>query len=92
MDIKDKHKNKELKIDSLRNAIDSTDMKIIEFLSKRKQLSSKIIELKKELLVPAYNPNRESDIKDKLKIAAAGHLNPELIEKIYNLIFKDAKK
>ena len=92
MDVNDKHKNKELKIDSLRNEIDSTDMKIIELLVERKQLSSKIIELKEELLVPAYNRNRENEIKGKLKTASAGHLDPELIEKIYDLIFKDAKK
>ncbi len=92
MDIKDKHKNKELKIDSLRNAIDSTDMKIIDLLCSRKHLSSKIIELKKGLAEPVYNPNRETEIKEKLKAVSAGCLDTELIEKIYALIFEDAKK
>ncbi|MCK5741179.1 MAG: chorismate mutase [Chlorobi bacterium] len=89
---KEKHTGNETKIDILRNEIDSTDIKIIDMLCSRQQLSSKIIELKKEMDEPAYNPNREEEIKEKLKAVSAGRLDPELIEKIYSLIFEDAKK
>jgi chorismate mutase len=61
-------------------------------LSRRKQLSSDIIELKKEIAESVYNPNRETEIKEKLKAVSTGRLDSEMIEKIYSLIFEDAKK
>ena len=90
--IKDKLLTPEKRIDSIRKRIDSVDESIIELLIVRKEMSSEIIRVKKSIGLDAENFNRETEIKMKLSALSGDELNPELIEKIYALIFEDAKK
>jgi len=90
--FKDKLLPPEKRIESIRKRIDSVDESIIELLIVRKELSSEIIRVKKNIGLDAENLNRETEIKRKLSALSGDGLNPELIGKIYNLIFEDAKK
>ncbi len=82
----------EEQIEIYRKRINSVDESIIGLLIFRKEMSSEIIRVKKNIGLDAENLNRETEIKRKLSALSGEELNPELIEKIYTLIFEDAKK
>lgn len=82
----------EEQIEIFRKRINSVDESIIGLLIFRKEMSSEIIRVKKNIGLDAENLNRESEIKRKLSALSGDELNPELIGKIYSLIFEDAKK
>jgi len=73
-----------------REKINQIDEELLTLLEKRMNLSIKIGKIKRESKIPIENKQREKEILDKLK--EKSDLNKELIEGVYQQIFKESKK
>ncbi len=74
-------------IKQLRKRIDEVDEQILQFLSKRKEISKSIGLVKKEHGIPIQDFPRESDVYAHVKEKAADlGLDPAQVESIYRQI------
>lgn len=78
------------KLEYLRRQIDEVDIFLLEYISKRLELVSKVGEYKKENNIPIIDSIREDEILSKKMIQAEKmNINPELIKDIWKrLIFE----
>ena len=75
------------KLLQLRSELDEINQIIIELLAKRFEVTKQVGELKRDAHLPAKDPVREKEQKEKLLLLAKEHrLNPELIDDIFKLI------
>lgn len=83
----------EKKIKNLRRKLDKITEDLIFLLAERKELVLKLDKLKKKNKMPILDKKREKEALNRAKkIAREKGLNPILVKKIINLLFKDAKK
>jgi len=76
-----------------RKQIDEIDAQIIDLLAKRFEIVKKVGEYKKERNIPPLQPERwQQVLQTRKNLAKEKWLNPELIEKIWNLIHEEALK
>ena len=76
-----------------RKQIDEIDAQIIDLLTKRFEIVKKVGEYKKERNIPPLQPERwQQVLQTRKNLAKEKWLNPELIEKIWNLIHEEALK
>lgn len=81
-----------MSLEDLRKEIDEIDNIIIENLSKRKLLSIKIGEIKKELGFGIYDSEREKQLKLFYKnLSHKFDLDPKFVMDIFNLIIKNSR-
>lgn len=79
-------------LEDARKEIDSIDNEIISLLSKRKGLSKKIAQIKKELNKPILDKGREHRIIEKLKASSKEKgLDEDFIAGLYNIILKNSR-
>tara|TARA_Y100000310_G_scaffold225672_1_gene227714 strand:+ start:12525 stop:12773 length:249 start_codon:yes stop_codon:yes gene_type:complete len=78
------------KIPLLRKKIDKLDKKIISTLEKRFKIVDKIRALKKKEEISIITPQREKEVKKKLK--TQNKINPKIIDNIYKEIFAYSKR
>ncbi len=76
-----------MKLEDLRDKIDSIDNKMLELLSERMEVVNAVGELKKHEKTPIYRPEREKAIIARLINQNSGLLNKEAIEAIFLEIF-----
>lgn len=76
-----------MKINRLREKIDSIDNEIIKLLNKRIEFSNKIGKLKLKNSHSIYDPIREKEIINKLDSKQYKNLNLKEIQSIYEEIF-----
>ncbi|WP_371188837.1 bifunctional chorismate mutase/prephenate dehydrogenase [Thalassotalea maritima] len=79
------------KLDACRKDIDDIDSQLLALLAKRRQVTQKVGELKSQVGMPIFAPERERQLLDKLK--AQGHqlgVNEQLIDDIYRRIMNDS--
>ena len=80
-------------LNNYRNRINKVDGRIVKLLSRRQKISKEIGIFKIKNNLPVHNPKREQEILDNLSIVAAENdLNPELIQKLFKIIFRYSKK
>ncbi len=80
-------------IDELRQQIDAIDKELIELLAKRKEVSKKIGEIKKELQIDVFDEKRWEDIVKKVQQKAEElHLDKDFVKKIFETIHEHSKK
>jgi len=72
-------------LENYRKEIDTIDLKILELLDKRAKLAIKVGEIKKLLNLNVFQPQRESEVIDSLKIKSKV-INPTSIEVIWKEI------
>jgi len=76
-----------------RKQIDEIDTQIIDLLAKRFEIVKKVGEYKKERNIPPLQPERwQQVLQTRKNLAKEKWLNPELIEKFWNLIHEEALK
>jgi chorismate mutase len=81
-----------MEIKSVRKEIDSIDDEIISLLSKRKGMSQKIAEIKKQSDKPILDQSREQQVMKRLKkLSKEKGLDENFIISLYNIILKNSR-
>ena len=76
---------------ALRNEIDEIDSKLVELLAKRRAVTTKVGELKSQVGMPIYAPEREAElITLRRQQAMEEGVSPELIEDILRRLMRDS--
>ena len=84
-----KHKNIDnLKLSNYRKDIDSIDMQILDLISQRFEITNKIGELKKEVNMNVYQPNRFNEILKNLK--SMNKISENLVDEIWGAIHEES--
>jgi chorismate mutase/prephenate dehydratase len=78
--------SKDFSLKELRRRIDLIDSKITKLLNQRASLSLKIGRLKAKDKSPAYAPDRESQVYERIASQAQGVLSPKALQAIYREI------
>jgi len=79
------------KLNILRDEIDDIDSQLVDLLKKRRSVTTKVGELKSEIGMPIYAPEREEALLTKRRQQAenAG-LNPDVIEDVLRRLMRDS--
>lgn len=81
----------ERQFQQVRDSIDQVDSQLVELIAKRLELTSTVGELKAELNLPLYVPEREAELICKRRAQAFdANLSPELIEDVLRRIMRDS--
>ena len=82
-----------MKLENIRKELDIIDAKLIKLLAKRQAYMPFVGKYKKENNLPFNQPEREKEIlKSKGKMAKDLGLDPNFVEKVFLLIFKNSKE
>ncbi len=72
---------------TLRDQIDAIDSELVALLGKRVAVAREIARIKKREKLPILDPNREDEIKAKVKKLAGEHqISPLIMEEIFQLL------
>ncbi len=84
---------KELKeIEHLRLKIDQIDRKMVKLINQRALYANKIGEIKRQLGMPVYVPEREVQVLENVKKSNPGPLSNEAIGRIYERIIDESRR
>jgi len=75
-----------------RKEIDRIDQKLLILLNQRLRIAQEIGKIKKETGKKIYDPKREKEILEKLKIKNKGPMKEEDLKKVFNIIIKVCRK
>lgn len=79
------------KLQQCRNAIDDIDQQLVTLLAKRREVTSRVGELKSQVGMPIFAPEREEQLLAKLaKQAQAVDLSAPLVEDVFRRIMRDS--
>ncbi|MEW6999392.1 bifunctional chorismate mutase/prephenate dehydrogenase [Colwelliaceae bacterium BS250] len=79
------------KLQQCRKEIDSIDQQLVLLLSKRREVTARVGELKSQVGMPIFAPEREQKLLDKLKLQAqSANLSGQLVEDIFRRIMRDS--
>ncbi|MDD3725882.1 MAG: prephenate dehydratase [Candidatus Ratteibacteria bacterium] len=76
------------RMDEVRKKIDEIDSKLLDLLNTRAEIVKEIAEIKKEKVLPPFDPSREKKIIEELSRKNRGPLTDKDIELIMETIFK----
>ncbi|NMP17302.1 bifunctional chorismate mutase/prephenate dehydrogenase [Thalassotalea sp. Y01] len=86
-------KDFEQRLGQCRDQIDQIDKQLLELLVKRRQVTKRVGELKSQVGMPIFAPEREQQLLDSLKQRAdAKAINPQLVEDVFRRIMRDSYK
>jgi chorismate mutase/prephenate dehydrogenase len=78
-------------LEALRNEIDEIDSQLVELLAKRRKVTTKVGELKSQVGMPIYAPERETQLLTlRRQQAMEAGVSPELIEDILRRLMRDS--
>lgn len=76
---------------ALRSQIDGVDTELVQLLAKRRELTTRIGDIKQQLGEPLYVPSREAAlIEARREQASALQLNPDLIEDVLRRLIRES--
>ena len=75
-----------------RKEIDLIDQKLLILLNQRLRIAREIGKIKKEMGKKIYDPEREKEILEKLKIKNKRPMKEEDLKKVFNIIIKVCRK
>jgi chorismate mutase len=75
-----------------RKEIDLIDQKLLILLNQRLRIAQKIGKIKKKMGKKIYDPEREKEILEKLKIKNKRPMKEEDLKKVFNIIIKVCRK
>lgn len=79
-------------LDELRDDIDRVDEVIVRLLNERARVAVEIGQLKKQLNVPIYQPDREKQVIEHVRsVASEGPLGPDAIARLFERIIDEAR-
>ncbi|HEX7088231.1 MAG TPA: chorismate mutase [Vicinamibacterales bacterium] len=82
-------------IDELRKRIDELDERLVELLNERARCALRIGEIKQELGLEIYQPERESQVLGHVRAhgaAIGGPLGPEALTRLFERIIDEARR
>jgi chorismate mutase len=80
-------------LDDLRTDIDRVDEVLVRLLNERARVACAIGQLKKELGIDVYQPEREKEVLAHVRgIAAEGPLGPDAIARLFERIIDEARR
>ena len=80
-------------LDDLRKDIDRVDEVLVRLLNERARCACEIGQLKKELGVEIYQPEREKEVLQHVRaVATEGPLGPEAIGRLFERIIDEARR
>ncbi|HEY8536693.1 MAG TPA: chorismate mutase [Vicinamibacterales bacterium] len=82
-------------IDELRRRIDELDERLVELLNERARCALRIGEIKQELGLEIYQPERESQVLAHVRAhgaAIGGPLGPEALTRLFERIIDEARR
>ena len=80
-------------LDELRDDIDRVDEVIVRLLNERARVAVEIGQLKKQLQVPIYQPDREKQVLAHVRsVASEGPLGPDAIARLFERIIDEARR
>lgn len=83
--------NNERLLSELRNEVDNLDGKLVKMLNDRTEFAIKIANVKKEMGLPIYTPERERDIMIKISNMNKGPLSDESLQRIYERLLDESR-
>jgi chorismate mutase-like protein len=79
-------------LDDLRNDIDRVDEVLVRLLNERARVACAIGQMKKQLGIEVYQPDREKQVLAHVRsIAAEGPLGPDAIARLFERIIDEAR-
>ena len=82
-----------MNLNQLRKKFDKIDSKLVALIAERQSYMADIVKYKRRNNLPYYQPKREKEIiKSKKRLARKLKVNPDLIKKIFILIFKNSRE
>lgn len=79
-------------IDDLRREIDRLDAELLRIFNERAALALHIGEIKKERLLPVYDPEREKRIFDRMRRDNPGPLETEAIIRLFERVIDESRR
>lgn len=76
----------------LRERIDALDAQLLELLSERARVAQAVGEIKRELALPVYRPEREAQVRDRLLARNHGPLPGPAIEAIWREVMSACRE
>jgi chorismate mutase / prephenate dehydrogenase len=82
-----------MELEEIRIHLDRLDSELLQILAERMSLMPKVAEYKKKKKLQIYQPEREKEIIiSRRRLAKELKLNPDFIEDIMNILFKEAHR
>lgn len=79
-------------IEQLRKEIDRLDGELLRIFNERASLALQIGEIKKELDLPVYDPEREKRIFNRMRAANPGPLEDEAIVRLFERVIDESRR
>ena len=79
-------------IDEIRQEIDRLDSELLDIFNRRASLALKIGEIKKERLLPVYDPSREKQIFERMKHNNQGPLDNQAIVRLFERVIDESRR
>ncbi len=83
-----------VKLEELRHRIDEIDEQLVRLFNARAQCALEIGEIKKQLGLPIYQPERETEVLQRVRAASAaggGPLGPDAISRLFERVIDEAR-
>ncbi len=81
-------------LEELRRGIDEIDEQLVRLFNARVQYALEIGEIKKQLGLPIYQPERETEVLRRVRaasVAGGGPLGPDAIGRLFERIIDEAR-
>jgi chorismate mutase len=82
----------ELSLDSLRQAIDDVDGRLLELIAERVRLVLMVGDYKRARGVPIYDPERERRMLERLTARAPAPLSSETVRRIFERLIDESRR
>ena len=79
-------------IEQLRKEIDRLDRELLRIFNERAGIALQIGEIKKELGLPVYDPDREKRIFERMRSANPGPLENEAIIRLFERVIDESRR
>jgi chorismate mutase len=79
-------------LESLRQAIDAVDQKILELVSERIRLVMQVGDFKRERNLPVYDADRERTMLERLASQATPPLDGTTVRRVFERIIDEARR
>jgi len=80
------------KLAQLRQRIDDVDQRLLQLIAERMRIVFEVAEYKRERGLPAYDPERERTMLDRLTSLAPPELAPETVRRIFERLIDESRR
>ena len=81
-----------MSIERWRKEIDSLDEQLVRLLNERSRCAIELGRIKRELGLPIYSPDRESEVIAHVKSINPGPLDPDAVRRLFERIIDESRR